>query len=933
MEQKVRLKKWVKYPLLMIITVGVGYFVYLIAMSIIFKPRDVRITNLTSASVTISWITDSPRVGKVEYKVASKGFVPIFTGLGADKAFDERDWHNAQADCVSEFNQQASESKDENFSVNGDNYACSEFQVEKKGKYYVHHVVLRGLDSETKYHFRVGDNLFKWKAKDGDAFETYTPVSSVSEPIPIFGRVVSESGEYSNDSLVYIQFGKSGEKMTESILYSVVTNEDGGWYMDGGNIRGVDGEVYQLVSVEDEFIIHGLYKNNERSRKKNYLFGYFDGAYPDIKTSTLLNSESSLLIQQAYAVGDGCEWETIADCTIEQLNNHPEFGVGNQIKYSSIQSAKAENPAWKEGDPVAITREVVAQTNYGNDDDDWRALLSVMSGTSITEETYNSEIENGEYALNLATTETGYAYIDHGEDGIESGVTIIKDCDLGDTSCEGCIPGDSDCPSEIKGTEGKITISFDESAQATWTFAGEKLENVNDEWILDENIQKQIQEAQSNCLRLRGVNCDSLVIEPINISFVDVLNNNDSLVKCLNDINECSDTTDGNSIGHDQMLATLRVQRNLLNNNIQEQGRIDNLLKEVDTLNVQQQYSIEYEFAVGDDGEIDADNIMLGSEYLTTSMLTNYWDSYEGSVYKKREFIDDFLASLPEDQREDIKDNIQYVVGFLVTDDGSIMINYQNGNSEVVISPLTDADVTVPIPIEFLPDNSNYEITTQMVSNTSMEIVSIDSEFVEISDLTEIWNTSTTREDKIIILSNFVDPDKLDSITDEDWDTYIANTGIYQGTFDNSHHDVFNFENTSLESITIPAESLTDESVSLVHPVKLESTSNGLPIVSQEVQQENKEVMVRLSNDDPLFDAFNNEITDAVQVRTVECLNLAYGCSQEVMESVMFSIDPEDYNKDKYTFVLLDNGRYAIASVPPGNGTAIEKMSEDEAMN
>jgi hypothetical protein len=91
---------------------------------------DVQVTNISSSSASVSWRTSEPIKGSLVYSESS---IPlnIVSSMSAKKAFDDRD--------IEEINP-------------------GDYKLVKQGEYYLHHVTISGLDSNTQYHFRVQVN-------------------------------------------------------------------------------------------------------------------------------------------------------------------------------------------------------------------------------------------------------------------------------------------------------------------------------------------------------------------------------------------------------------------------------------------------------------------------------------------------------------------------------------------------------------------------------------------------------------------------------------------------------------------------------------------------------------------------------------------------------------------------------------------------------
>lgn len=244
----------------------VGYGGLVTYKSIINRPREVRITNITESAATITWVTSNPVRGVVYYNENGFFLPGPLSFIFGKAAYDDRDVSAAQELCVSEFNEKAKNTKDANFSVDGSDFDCENVKITKMGAYYAHSVTILNLNAETKYSFRVGNGIWSWKEKktnsDTDvaiplsnifSFRTQETLESVSTPNIAFGKVfagmMSEEGYISEttsaDSYVTAFLTMGG---TKSELVSAVTNPDGGWIIDKSSFRDSSGEIVSDLS-------------------------------------------------------------------------------------------------------------------------------------------------------------------------------------------------------------------------------------------------------------------------------------------------------------------------------------------------------------------------------------------------------------------------------------------------------------------------------------------------------------------------------------------------------------------------------------------------------------------------------------------------------------------------------------------------------------
>ena len=336
-----------------------GYVGYSTYLSIAFKPAKVRVTNITSSSATVSWVTESPMKGVVYYG-EKDSFLPGPLGwIGSDKAWDDRDVSDAEVACVEEYNSKME--VDGEFAVDMSDFDCTDTKVKKFGKYYTHHVTLKGLDSEKQYYFRVGDGVWGWSG-DVNSAKTFSMLGSVEEPKPVFGRVVTENGLSTEDSVVYLQF-KDLSESSNSVWMSAVANEDGGWYLDGSNLRDASGNVVGLELGQDMFTVRAQYKANELAEEIDWVFGYFNQAYPDI----VVESSSNVV-----SLGAGL-MQSVRAYIPRELEDEYEYTPSTTTSYTDTGTGGDEDEveAYTRQDNAQDEDEKEEVSYYGVSESDW----------------------------------------------------------------------------------------------------------------------------------------------------------------------------------------------------------------------------------------------------------------------------------------------------------------------------------------------------------------------------------------------------------------------------------------------------------------------------------------------------------------------------------------------------------------------------------
>ena len=241
-------KKFIGYFVLGLVVLGIGYLGYRFYE---FKPYRVIVSNVTSRSATISWVTDSAEPGMVVYKEGNTVLPIWISKYGMGTGYDDRDYSNAELEAANKTQENISESGD----ITAEDIE-TEVVVTEIGRYWSHHVTIRNLDPETEYEFMVGDGLVFEKAKTVDTeatkVSTLTDPESVETPIPAYGIVRyyydQEDSEditflRANDAMVYAYLRDEVSK-TESKYLSSITNDEGGWYLDLSSAYTSNGEYF-----------------------------------------------------------------------------------------------------------------------------------------------------------------------------------------------------------------------------------------------------------------------------------------------------------------------------------------------------------------------------------------------------------------------------------------------------------------------------------------------------------------------------------------------------------------------------------------------------------------------------------------------------------------------------------------------------------------
>lgn len=198
---------------LFILVVGLGTAVFIteFGSNVVSKatstnpPQQLRISNITDSSVTISWLTTEKTTGKIRF--------------GNDNNFqlisDDRESIGISAASVT------------------------------------HYVTVKQLSPATEYQFFVISNDKEWD-NNGTSFTVKTHPMVTGKPSsqpPAYGTIVLPSGEPSEGAIVYLNLGNSG-------TLSTLTKSKGEWLIALSNARSLDGKTfYQPAEGEQESIV------------------------------------------------------------------------------------------------------------------------------------------------------------------------------------------------------------------------------------------------------------------------------------------------------------------------------------------------------------------------------------------------------------------------------------------------------------------------------------------------------------------------------------------------------------------------------------------------------------------------------------------------------------------------------------------------------
>lgn len=156
-------------------------------------PKDVRISNLSDLSATISWVTDEESTSFISYGTTQN------TGSVADETEDDQ-------------------------------------------KFLTHSITITGLKPQTNYYFKINSNgtIFENNGVPWQ-FTTGKSLSTKMATVPVSGSVITASGEPLKRALVYITIN--------GYLASTLTSESGNFILQLGSARTPDLSSYAQIDL------------------------------------------------------------------------------------------------------------------------------------------------------------------------------------------------------------------------------------------------------------------------------------------------------------------------------------------------------------------------------------------------------------------------------------------------------------------------------------------------------------------------------------------------------------------------------------------------------------------------------------------------------------------------------------------------------------
>jgi len=185
-----------------VLMIGSGAGVFAPRASAETTPRNIRVSNVTDSSFTISFLTDIDTTGFVKY------------GTTADKL--------------------TSQSSDDRDQLTG-----------TVGSYQTHHITVRGLNPNTEYFYVLGTGGQATFDNEGSSFSIKTAqrTGTPSAAKTAYGTVLNASGQPADGAIVYVTLPGVGEM-------SSLVKATGSWAIPLSNARLADGTGYAEITDE-----------------------------------------------------------------------------------------------------------------------------------------------------------------------------------------------------------------------------------------------------------------------------------------------------------------------------------------------------------------------------------------------------------------------------------------------------------------------------------------------------------------------------------------------------------------------------------------------------------------------------------------------------------------------------------------------------------
>lgn len=219
--------RWIGLKVLLI-AIGLNLMIFSVLPG--GPPQDVRVTNITDSTITVSWTTTEPTRGWLIYNQQPNRFlrklqfvclgIPILSPYCFRAAYDEVPTPS-----------------------------------------YNHQVTLKKLAADSSYYYRIVSDQHSYKSDKNKHvlpdIQTHSTLENLTVPQPAFSRVLKSDGKTGvPGALVYLTLldGKT-RKLVKSSTLSTVTDWRGVWQADLGNFRQFNRESFHKIAADDILLI------------------------------------------------------------------------------------------------------------------------------------------------------------------------------------------------------------------------------------------------------------------------------------------------------------------------------------------------------------------------------------------------------------------------------------------------------------------------------------------------------------------------------------------------------------------------------------------------------------------------------------------------------------------------------------------------------
>lgn len=168
-------------------------------------PKNLKITNVTDTSFTVSWVTDSKTPGYVKYGTSASNLTTTIT--------DDRDQISGSV-----------------------------------GLFMTHHVTVRSLNAQTTYYFKIGTGTSELYDNSGSPYQTQTTSAISASAKTIYGNVLSPDTGSTGGALVYI----TGDTISP---LSTIAQSSGSFVLSLAIARSKDGQSSANISDDTKISV------------------------------------------------------------------------------------------------------------------------------------------------------------------------------------------------------------------------------------------------------------------------------------------------------------------------------------------------------------------------------------------------------------------------------------------------------------------------------------------------------------------------------------------------------------------------------------------------------------------------------------------------------------------------------------------------------